>query len=222
MIQNIGIIMDGNRRWAKKQGKSAFCGHSQGAQNLINIANFLKDKGVPNMVVYALSTENLKRIKEELDALFNLFEDIFTNKLKDLLGDSSKVRFIGNLSLLPSNLQTIIKKAEEINPNAKHTIWIALAYGGRAEIVEAVKKAVKNHIILKEEDDFKELMWSAQMPDPDLIIRTGGDKRISNFLLWQTAYTELFFTDTLWPDFGTDELTKIMREFESRDRRFGK
>ncbi len=213
--------MDGNRRWAKENGLPRVEGHKKGADTLEKIARAVFEQGVEHMAVYAFSTENWKRSKEEVDALLKLIKFFIEKRLLKGFGDNVRFRFVGDLSLFDSPLQETIKKAEKINPKAKHSLWIALSYGARAEMLDAARASARGDAPQSEED-FKKLLWSADLPDFDLIIRTGGKKRLSNFFPWQSAYAELFFTDTLWPDFSERELLQIFNEFQNTKRNFGK
>ena len=220
-IKSIGIIMDGNRRWAKEKGLPRAEGHKKGADTLEKIAKVVFGQGVEHLAVYAFSTENWKRSKEEVDALLKLIKFFIEKRLLKGFDDNVKFRFVGDLSLFDSSLQETIKKAEKINPQAKYCLWIALSYGGRAEMLEAARASARGHSA-ESEEEFKKLLWSAELPDFDLVVRTGGKRRLSNFFPWQSAYAELFFTDTLWPDFSERELLQIFNEFQSTQRNFGK
>ena len=221
--QCIGFIMDGNRRFAKRKGLSTLEGHAHGYEQLKKIVNCVYDAHIPHMVCYAFSTENWKRTEEEVGYLMRLLEKAI-REFPNLLareGKQANIRVIGERTHLPSTLQNAISEMEEKNvKNSKFTVWIALSYGGRAEIVSAVNQAVQNGAPITEET-FAELLWTKGMPDPDLVIRTSGEQRISNFLLWQSAYSEFFFVDTLWPDFGEFEFQSILEEYAKRQRRRG-
>lgn len=221
--QCVGFIMDGNRRWAKAQGLSALEGHSRGYEQLKHIVNSVYDAHIPHMVCYAFSTENWKRTEEEVGYLMRLLEKAI-KEFPDLLmqeGKQANIRVIGERIHLSAGLQRAITAVEEKNiEKPKLTVWIALSYGGRAEIVSAVNRAVQNGAPVTEET-FAELLWTKGMPDPDLIIRTSGEQRISNFLLWQSAYSEFFFVDMMWPDFGESEFQSILEEYGKRQRRCG-
>ncbi len=221
--QCVGFIMDGNRRWAKEQGLSALEGHSRGYEQLKHIVNSVYDAHILHMVCYAFSTENWKRTEEEVGYLMRLLEKAI-QEFPDLLmqeGKQANIRVIGERTHLSAGLQRAITAVEEKNiEKPKLTVWIALSYGGRAEIVTAVNRAVQNGAPVTEET-FAELLWTKGMPDPDLIIRTSGEQRISNFLLWQSAYSEFFFVDMMWPDFGESEFQSILEEYEKRQRRCG-
>lgn len=228
MPKHIAIIMDGNRRWAKEKGIDTKLGHKAGAETLEKIANFANKIGLKYMTVYAFSTENWKRTKEEVGALMlllNAYLDKFLNKegLRNI-----KIRVLGDIENLDKGLQESIKKiVEKSKNNTGLTLNIAFNYGGRAELVRAVKKisqeVSKNELSL---EDINEELVSSNLytngePDPDLLIRPGGELRISNFLLWQLAYTEFLFMDKYWPDFTEEDLLEAIKKFESRNRKFG-
>ncbi len=223
--QCVGFIMDGNRRWANAQGLATLEGHARGYEQLKRIADCVYATHIPHMVCYAFSTENWKRTEEEVGYLMRLLEKAI-QELPDILKEEGKkvhIRVIGERTHLPESLQQAIAEVEKKNvdePEPELTVWIALSYGGRAEIVAAVNRAV--HIGAPvTEDSFASLLWTTGMPDPDLIIRTSGEQRISNFLSWQSAYSEFFFVDTLWPDFGESEFQSILEEYGKRQRRRG-
>ena len=228
MPKHIAIIMDGNRRWAKEKGIDTKLGHKAGAETLEKIANFANKIGLKYMTVYAFSTENWKRTKEEVGALMlllNAYLDKFLNKegLRNI-----KIRVLGDIENLDKGLQESIKKiVEKSKNNTGLTLNIAFNYGGRAELVRAVKKisqeVSKNELSI---EDINEELVSSNLytngePDPDLLIRPGGELRISNFLLWQLAYTEFLFMDKYWPDFTEEDLLEAIKKFESRNRKFG-
>ena len=218
--------MDGNRRWAQKQGVSSFEGHAQGYVALKGMIEAVYEAHIPHMVCYAFSTENWNRSKEEVEYLMKLLgqgiAEFPTMSRKE--GKRIRVRIIGERDRLSPELQRSIAEAEnDKDDEVALTVWIALSYGGRAEIVDAVNRAIKiNMSAPVTEETFATLLWTGEMPDPDIIIRTSGEKRISNFLLWKSAYSEFFFIDTLWPDFGKTEFQSILEEYAKRVRRIGK
>ncbi len=223
MPRCIGIIMDGNRRWAKQKGLLSHEGHLEGVKTLHKITHAIFERDIQHLVVYAFSIENWQRSKEEVEALMNLFSKVLSeNNLQELLKENVKLKVIGQIQDLPESLKEAIKRAESKNENAAYTLWIALSYGGRLEILEAARKSADKYGENLNESDFTKELWSYGMPDPDIVIRTGGEKRLSNFLLWQIAYSELFFTDTYWPDFDENELDDILMKYKERKRRFGK
>lgn len=221
--QCVGFIMDGNRRWAKAKGRPTLEGHSEGYQALRKIITAVHNAHIPHMVCYAFSTENWKRTEEEVGYLMKLMDRALTELREKIASDSRKInlRVIGEKERLPENLQKKIVEIEAGNhTDPELTVWIAISYGGRSEIVQAVNQAIERGSTVTEKT-FEELLWTNGMPDPDLIIRTSGEERLSNFLLWQSAYSELFFTDTLWPDFGESEFQSIVEQYGKRKRRIG-
>lgn len=228
-LQHIAFIMDGNRRWAKKRGLPVVMGHRKGAEVLIDTAKAVKKLGVKYMTVYAFSTENWQREKSEVDGLMNLLRNYLDNSFKELEENNVKIIFIGEKELLDADI--IAKMANIENKTAQNdglVLCVALSYGGRQEIVSAAKKVaalVQNGDLSLSDIDvktFSSLLYTAGMPDPDLLVRTSGEYRISNYLLWQMAYTEMYFSQILWPDFSENELKKIIEEYEKRERRYGK
>jgi undecaprenyl diphosphate synthase len=214
-------MLDGNRRWAKANGLSIFEGHSRGLDHLRDVTRWVKDAGVQHLVVYAFSTENWKRAPEEVSHLMSLVLKMAKESLKDLVQDGVRVRFIGERSRLPKDVQRAIGEIEEESRGGAFSLWVCASYGGRAEIVEAARAMQLDGEDITEAS-FRRHLWSAEMPDPDIIIRTGGAKRLSNFLTWQTTYSELFFIDTFWPDFSEAELKSILSEYGERERRLGR
>ena len=226
--KHIGIIMDGNGRWAKKRHMPRSAGHNQGGKVFRKIARYCSDIGVKYLTVYAFSTENWKRPQEEIDALMKLFKEYLDEALRDFKDDSIVVRFIGDKSPFDKELQELMIENEEGSKDRDGMVLnIAMNYGSRDEIVRAVKgisENVKNGIIDIDSIDetmVSEYLYTANQPDPDLIIRPSGEYRISNFLLWHCAYSEFVIMNTLWPDFSTDDLDEAIRIFNNRNRRFG-
>lgn len=226
--RHIAIIMDGNGRWAKKRGLVRSAGHTMGAKNLEKIVKYLGDTNVEYLTVYAFSTENWKRPKEEIDALMKLLEKYLRDYDNLLGGEDVRLKVIGRKEGLSKTLLDLIDEVEEKSKDRKKlTINIALNYGGRQEIVDAVRKIAKNvesgKISAEEisEDTINNYIYTASIPDPDLIIRPSGELRLSNFLLWQCAYSEFWFSEILWPDFTPDKLKKALLDFQKRNRRFG-
>lgn len=222
--QCIGFIMDGNRRWARAKNLHSFEGHKRGYDALEKMIRTVCGEQIPHMVVYAFSTENWKRAEDEVGYLMNLFSRALTELTKTLIEEGKKinVRVIGQIERLPQKLREEITVTEAKNTtDPELTLWIAVSYGARAEIVDAVNRAIQNGELV-DEKSFETFLWTEGMPDPDLIIRTSGEIRLSNFLLWQSAYSELFFTETLWPDFGETEFKSILEEYGKRERREGK
>jgi len=229
-IQNtgkcVGIIMDGNRRWAKKNGLPVYEGHKAGYKKLKNFVLWSKEQGAHTTIAYGFSTENWKRTKKEVGLLLGLFSYVLRYEIKNLKKEKIRLKIIGKIEQFPKKLQEEIKKAEEETKKIKeHTLVLALSYGGREEIVSAIKKIVveksKKQLQKLNEKIFSQYLWTKEIPYPDLIIRAGGEQRLSNFLLWQCAYSELYFTKTLWPAFSKKEFIEILNDFTNRERRFG-
>jgi undecaprenyl diphosphate synthase len=220
---HVGIIMDGNRRWAARNGMRVDEGHKEGAKNFERIVKAAKDLGVVYLTVYALSTENFKsRSSVEIKILFDLMKKVLDEKKVGFEKERINLKFIGNLSKLPADLAKDLKNLENKIPEKNSlTVIVAVNYGGREEIVSSVEKIANKKLEISEENISNNL-YTQGLPDPDLIIRTGGHKRLSNFLLWQGAYSELYFTDTLWPDFGEKEFKKALDDFKERVRNFGR
>ncbi len=218
----IGIIMDGNRRWARERGLPTFEGHRRGYEKLKEVMEWCRDAGVTHVVVYALSTENWKRAEEEVSYLMDLFRTILDEQAAKLQSEGVAVHFVGDLARFPEDIQAHMREVHAKNaPDATHHMWVAASYGGRPEILAAVNTLIREGATHVDEALFASRLWAAGMPDPDIIIRTGGEKRLSNFLSWQTVYSELFFVDTFWPDFSKRELDAILSEFATRERRRG-
>ncbi len=221
MPRHVGLIMDGNGRWAKKRLMPRGYGHNAGMNRMIGLAERAKERGVRYLTVYTLSTENFSRPKEELEGLYSLFRKYFAENVKKLYKKGAAVKVIGDISVLPQDIQRLLTDGEKNSPtSAEFTLVFAINYGARAEILRAVRLAQEQ----KEEidaDGFARLLYTDGIPDPDLIIRTGGEKRLSNFLMYQAAYAELYFSDTLFPDFSDGEFDKALDDFSHRERRFG-
>jgi undecaprenyl diphosphate synthase len=217
----IGIILDGNRRWAKREGLPSLEGHRRGADRVVDCVRWVRNRGIAHLVVYAFSTENWNRMEEEVSYLMDLFRETAEGTLSELAKDNVKLRFIGELLRLPADLQETIRRLEDSSAdNTGITVWICMSYGGRSEILAAAADAARSGTEITEES-FSSHLWSAGMPDPALIIRTSGRHRMSNFLTWQTVYSELFFLDTLWPDFSEAQLDAVLEEFAQTQRTFG-
>lgn len=220
--QCVGFIMDGNRRWATDQGLPTLDGHLAGEKVFHESVMWLQQAGIPHGVYYAFSTENWKRTNDEVSYLMQLFESLLRKMLADISTSKVRVCIIGRREDFSPALQDLITELEAVSiQNYEITIWIALSYGGRAEILAACNEAIKNGNPITE-DSLQTLLWTAGMPDPDIIIRTGGEYRLSNFLPWQSAYSELFFIDTFWPAFTNDEFTRILAQYGERQRRHGR
>lgn len=227
--RHIAIIMDGNGRWAKKKGAMRIFGHSNAIQAVKDAAEGCAELGVENLTLYAFSTENWARPKEEVNALMQLLVNTIRSEIKTLNENNIRLLSIGNISDLPATCQRELEEAKEATKNNNRlNLILALSYSGRWEIIEAVKKIaaeVKDNKIdpsVISEDFFKGYLTTRGIPDPELLIRTSGEMRISNFLLWQVAYTELYFPDVLWPDFRKKHLHEAIIAYQKRERRFGK
>ena len=228
-LQHIAIIMDGNGRWAKKQGLPRLSGHQKGAETLQEIVRAAADFGVKYMTLYAFSTENWQRDPEEVRGLMSLLRQYLKSEFKEIQEKGVRIIFIGERNMLENDIVEKMEKIERDTVSNKNlTLCIALSYGSRQEIVNACKKIAtlsQRGDIRAEDVDikmFSDMLYTKDVPDPDLVIRTSGEQRISNYLLWQIAYSELFFTSTLWPDFTKKELGDIIAEFNQRERRYGK
>ena len=222
-LKHVAVIMDGNGRWAKKQGKQRVFGHKQGANVVRDITIHASNINLPFLTLYAFSTENWKRPKSEVDFLMNLLDNWLKKELKTYIEHNVKFNVIGDISDFSDKLQWRIEKTKEATKNCTGlTQTLAINYGSQDEIARAVNKicqTVKNRTITVQ--DINEHLDTKEMPEVDILIRTGGQKRLSNFLLWQNAYSELFFTDTLWPDFNAKELDEIIVQFKKIKRNFG-
>lgn len=224
--RHIAIILDGNGRWAKRRGLPRTAGHAAGSENFRKIATYCKNIGVEYLTVYAFSTENWKRPQDEVNTIMKLLDKYLREAIDTMERDHIRMKILGDVSVLSPQLQEEIRRTNEISARYEgFQANICLNYGGRAEIVQAARRYAEDHAAGKApeltEESFGNYLYSAGIPDPDLLIRPGGETRISNFLLWQCAYSEFYFTDVLWPDFSTDELDKAIDEFRRRDRRYG-
>ena len=222
--EHIAIIMDGNGRWAKKRGMPRTYGHSAGAETFRIIAKYCKEIGVKYLTVYAFSTENWKRPKEEVDTIMGLLDKYLHEAIDDAVENGTRIAIFGDLTVLTPELQALCKKAKEVTSGyAGCQTNICLNYGGRDEILHAVRGCMAEGKAPEDltEEDVAAHLYSAGTPDPDLVIRPSGEIRISNFLLWQSAYSEFYFTDVLWPDFSKQELLKAIAAYQHRSRRFG-
>ncbi|MCI0565591.1 polyprenyl diphosphate synthase [bacterium] len=218
----IGIIMDGNRRWAKERGRPSFEGHAAGYEKLKETVLWAKEAGISYMVAYVFSTENWKRTEEEVSYLMDLIRRMADDLAAEARKNEMKVRFIGTKERLALDIQKKIDEVEEKTREfSRFELVIALSYGGREEILSAVRALLREKREDANEEAFSRALWTASIPDPDLIIRTGGEKRLSGFLPWQTVYSELFFVDTYWPAFTKNDFLEILKEFSTRERRRG-
>lgn len=227
--QHIAIIMDGNGRWAEKRGLLRAMGHRAGTEATHNIVEACGEIGVKYLTIYVFSAENWGRPRTEVRLLMELLVEMIHKEIKELMKKNVRLHTIGDISKLPKKTKNVLMEGiEQTSTNTGLNLILALSYGGRNEIVNAAKafarKATESPSIIDEldEDSFRKYLYTAPYPDPELIIRTGGDKRISNFLIWQAAYAELYITDTLWPDFNKECLIKAIEDFSNRERRFGK
>jgi len=222
-LKHIGIIMDGNRRWATKKGLPTFMGHSHGSDNLKNIAHACIEYSIPFLTVYALSTENLqKRTKTELHYLFQLISQ-FSQRASEMNEKNIRIRLIGDIDKLSKKCQTdLLELVHKTKHNTALTLTLAINYGGRDEIVRAVKECISKKTLPLSEKTFQKFLDTKDLPEVDLVVRTGGDIRLSNFLLWQSAYAELYFTKVYWPAFSKKDLQKAIDSFYAAKRNRGK
>lgn len=222
---HIAIIMDGNGRWAKKRGLPRFYGHKKGVDSVRNIVRASAEFGIKYLTLYVFSSENWARPEKEVNKLMGLLQELLLKEEPELNKNNVKVRAIGQIGRLPEkvreNLNYLINQTKN---NTGLVLVLALSYGGRNEIIDAIKKMAKDNQNFNNitSDDFRKYLYEPEIPDPDLLIRTAGEKRISNYLIWQSAYSEFYFTDTLWPDFSKKELLSAIEEYSHRKRRFGK
>lgn len=220
--QHIAFIMDGNGRWAKKQGKPRTYGHYMGAYKIEDVVRWCSNIGVKYTTFYAFSTENWKRPPEEINFIFNLLVEKIEEFYERMNKENVRLRFIGRLEELPENVKAkCFEYEEKTKNNEKIQAVLALNYGGRSEIVDAVKKMLDQDNRHIDEQTFRNYLYAPDVPDPDLVIRTSGEMRISNFLLWEIAYSEFYFSNLLWPEFSEEELKRAVEAYQGRDRRFG-
>ncbi len=225
--RHIAIILDGNGRWARRRGLPRTAGHAAGSENFRKIATYCKDIGVEYLTVYAFSTENWKRPEDEVRTIMRLLRRYLNEAIDTMERDKIRMKIFGDVAGLPQELQELVRKTDEISKRYQgFQANICLNYGGRAEIVHAAERYAADRLEGKvegplTEERFSGYLYSSGIPDPDLLIRPGGEQRISNFLLWQCAYSEFYFTDVLWPDFSAEELDRAVEAFRRRDRRYG-
>jgi len=222
--RHVAVVMDGNGRWAKNRYMPRFFGHKAGVDALIKSIDLFADRGVEYLTVFAFSSENWKRPADEVSGLFGLVMVAAAKYLQSMVSKGIRVRIIGNRDGVSDKLRAAWTRAEEATAhNQRITVSVAFNYGGRWDVVQACRQAIASGIPANEitEESFARMLVLGDVPDPDLFIRTGGEMRLSNFLLWQAAYAELYFTDCLWPDFGAAEIDAALASFASRDRRFG-
>lgn len=226
---HVAVIMDGNGRWAKRKGRPRIIGHQKGVDALKDLLRCCRDWGIPALTAYAFSTENWGRPLEEVEFLMTLFERVLRRELQEMMAENVKIRFVGNLEELPKSLQSEIERSmHDTQNNSGIQFTIATNYGGRQEILQACQaiasKVEQGYLKVEEIDEtlFERHLYTQGIVHPDLLIRTSGEMRISNFLLWQMAYAEIYVTQTLWPDFDRVEFHKALCAYQQRDRRFGK
>lgn len=222
-IKCVGIIMDGNRRWARAHNKPTFEGHSEGYKKLEEVVTWARDAKIEHVVAFAFSTENWERAEEEVGYLLKLFRFVIDNKIEKMIAEKARVFFVGDRARFPEDIQKGMERMEAAtSKDFEITLHIAVSYGGRAEILAATNALLAEGAATVTEEEFSKKLWSYPMPDPDLIIRTSGEHRLSGFLPWQAVYSELFFVESWWPEFQQEQFTKIIEEFNSRERRHGK
>ena len=227
--RHVAIIMDGNGRWAKRQGQPRLFGHKNGVNSVQEVVESAGDMGVEVLTLYAFSTENWKRPADEVGGLMGLLKIYLQKEMSKMVKNSIRLTCIGDITKLPSDVRDVLEKTMlQTAGNRKLTLNLALSYGGRAEMVQAIQKIATEvrdgHLEPSAIDEalIDSSLYTADLPDPDLLIRTGGEARLSNFLLWQASYAEIYFTDIMWPDFRRDAFNEAVAEFQRRERRFGK
>ncbi|MGI8420079.1 MAG: polyprenyl diphosphate synthase [Candidatus Levyibacteriota bacterium] len=222
--QHVAFIMDGNRRWARENKLALFMGHNKGAEHIEDIVSYGADKGIKFLTFWAFSTENWKRSKKEVSHLMEVFRTILLGPMaKRLIKKGVRLQIIGDYQAFSKDLvESLDKLKVESENNDRVTVTIALNYGGRQEIIRAVNRILKEDISEIDEPEFDRYLYTFEQPDPELIIRTGGEQRLSGYLPWQTVYSELYFTDTYWPEFDEKAFEKALRDYADRERRFGK
>jgi undecaprenyl diphosphate synthase len=222
--QHVGIIMDGNGRWAQARGLPRSAGHRAGTENLRRVLRAAVEFGVPVLTIYAFSTENWSRPEGEVKALLTILEGVIDRELQELHEEGVQLRHVGRIERLPQKLQRKIRAAIDLTKNNEQLILnVAFDYGGRAEIIDAIRHIIKENVPADQVDEVlvSRYLYTAGLPDPDLIVRTSGEMRVSNFLIWQGAYAEYYVTPAMWPDFDRDEFYKALRAYGRRERRFG-
>jgi undecaprenyl diphosphate synthase len=219
---HVAIIMDGNGRWAQRRGLPRIEGHRRGALKAEKVVEWAAELSIKYVTFYTFSTENWKRPREEIEYLFSLLVKLLRQKLKKMIEEGVRIRFAGVIEELPKEVANFCRECEEkTRHNDKIHAILALNYGGRREIVDAFNRAIENGVMRLDETQFRNWLYLPDVPDPDLVIRTSGEMRISNFLLWQIAYSELYFTRVLWPDFTKQDFLRAIEDYERRQRRFG-
>ncbi len=223
-LKHLALIMDGNDRWSKLNGKARKEGHAAGAENAFRIIKLVRKMGIKHLSLFAFSSENWNRPQEEINDIINLFGHYAITKLEEIKENGINVKFVGDLSKFPKILQDSLNKVSNVSQNNTNMfLYIVIGYGGKAEIVNAARKIVKNKMPMEliTEQTFAQDLYCPEMPDVDFLIRTSDRKCISNFLLWQSAYAELYFAEKLWPDFGEEDLNIAIRDYNTRKRNFG-
>jgi undecaprenyl diphosphate synthase len=221
---HVAIIMDGNGRWAQARGLPRAAGHRAGTENLRRVLRAAVRAGIKILTIYAFSTENWRRPEVEVKALLSILEGVIDRELDELAAEGVQLRHVGRLARIPRSLQNKVKDAiERTRDNERLILNVAFDYGGRAELVEAIRRIIEDGVPADEVDEstVSQYLYTAGLPDPDLIIRTSGEMRVSNFLIWQGAYAEYYVTPVLWPDFDEPELFKALEEYDQRERRYG-
>ena len=220
-LRHVAFIMDGNGRWARRRSMPREAGHVSGAANFKKIIRYCGDIGVKIITVYAFSTENWKRPQNEVNAIMKLLDDYIADAVAMVDENNIQLHFLGDMSIFPPETQAKIKNAEAVSADKELVLNIALNYGARAELAHACETLIAAGKTAVTEEDVAGALYTAHCPDPDLIVRTGGEVRLSNFLMWQSQYSELYFSDCLWPDYGEEELRRAIIEFSKRKRRYG-
>lgn len=222
-FNHLAIIMDGNGRWANQINKPRVFGHEKGAQTAKKIINECVKRGIPYLTLYTFSKENWSRPEKEIDALMALLSTMLKSEIENMLGNNIRFNVVGKLEDLPEKTREwVLSTIEKTKNNTGLVLTLALSYGGRQEIVDALNMMIKSEVKIINEEILKNHLYCPEMPDPDMIIRTGGEYRLSNFLLWQSAYSEIYVCDKNWPDFDESELDKALKDYEKRNRTFGK
>tara|TARA_Y100001970_G_scaffold114191_1_gene142443 strand:- start:374 stop:1060 length:687 start_codon:yes stop_codon:yes gene_type:complete len=223
LLNHLAIIMDGNGRWANKKNKQRVFGHEKGAQTAKKIINDCVKRGIPYLTLYTFSKENWSRPAKEVDALMILLSKMLKSEIENMMRNNIRFNIVGRLEELPKETRDwVLSTIEKTKNNNGLVLTLALNYGGRQEIVDAFNSLMKSEVKIINEEILKNHLYCPEMPDPDMIIRTGGEYRLSNFLLWQSAYAEIYVCDKNWPDFDEDELDKVLKEYENRNRTFGR
>lgn len=218
----IAVIMDGNRRWARERGLPTIAGHEAGARKMRELVAWAREAGIKEVTVYAFSTENWNRSEEEVNGLMSLFRHFIAESAQKLGSSEVRIRFVGERSRFAEDIRSAMQEVEEKTEEGDVTLILALSYGGRSEIVASVNQLLAERKESVSEEEFSEALWTKGLLDPDILIRTGGEQRLSGFLPWQSVYSELFFTDTKWPDFSKEEFLEILDAYRARERRRGK